>query len=102
MPFDSWHKLHHREDFQPPLPFRCPVCLQERTATAHMRKVFLVAERLSWDPNTVPIHDKDLNEELNWKVNYELGILEPFVEDQFQAERTAAATSFIPIRTNMR
>tara|TARA_R110002003_G_scaffold878_17_gene21815 strand:- start:14117 stop:14875 length:759 start_codon:yes stop_codon:yes gene_type:complete len=25
--------------------------------------------------------DRDLNEELNWKVNYELGIVDPFVED---------------------
>jgi hypothetical protein len=43
MSFDSWHKLHHHEDIQPSLPFRCPVCRQERKATAHMRKVFLVA-----------------------------------------------------------
>jgi hypothetical protein len=49
-----------------------------------MRKVFLVAERLSWDDKIVSIHDKDLNEELNWKVNYELGILNPFVEDPEQ------------------
>jgi hypothetical protein len=35
----------------------------------------------SFDLTTVSIHDKDLNEELNWKVNYELGILDPFVED---------------------
>jgi hypothetical protein len=49
-----------------------------------MRKVFLVAERLSWDDKIVSIHDKNLNEELNWKVNYELGILDPFVEDPEQ------------------
>jgi hypothetical protein len=49
-----------------------------------MRKVFLVAERLSRDDKIVSIHDKDLNEELNWKVNYELGILDPFVEDPEQ------------------
>jgi hypothetical protein len=30
-----------------------------------MRKVFLVAKRLSWDDKIVSIHDKDLNEELN-------------------------------------
>ncbi|KAF2830718.1 hypothetical protein CC86DRAFT_367419 [Ophiobolus disseminans] len=81
MPYDSWHQLHHREDVQPPVPFRCPVCLRVRKATPHMRKVFLVAERLLWDGKLMPMHDKDLNEELNWKVNYELGIMDPFVED---------------------
>jgi hypothetical protein len=84
MPRDSWRYLHHREDVQTSSPFRCPVCGQERKATAHMRKVFLVAERLSWDDKIVSIHDKNLNEELNWKVNYELGILDPFIEDPDQ------------------
>ncbi|KAH5332012.1 hypothetical protein HBI23_072550 [Parastagonospora nodorum] len=81
MPYDSWHNLHHRDDMQPLLPFRCPVCKQSRKATAHMRKLFLVAERLSWDDKLVAMPDKDRNEELNWAVNYELGILDPFVED---------------------
>jgi hypothetical protein len=49
-----------------------------------MRKLFLVAERLTWDDRLVWIHEKDLNEELNVKVNYELGILNPFVEDPEQ------------------
>jgi hypothetical protein len=49
-----------------------------------MRKVFLVAERLSWDFESVSGRDRDLNEELNWKVNYELGILDPFIEDSKQ------------------
>jgi hypothetical protein len=34
----------------------------------------------------VSSHDKDLNEELNWKVNYELGTLDPFVEDAEQVQ----------------
>ncbi|KAH7383171.1 hypothetical protein BKA66DRAFT_90691 [Pyrenochaeta sp. MPI-SDFR-AT-0127] len=84
MPYDSWHKLHHREETHPPLPFRCPVCRRERKLNAHMRKVFLVAERLTWEEGLVSIHDKDLNEELNWNVNFELGILDPFVEDPEQ------------------
>jgi hypothetical protein len=49
-----------------------------------MRKLFLVAERLTWEEGLVSMHDKDLNEELNWKFNYELGILDPFVEDPEQ------------------
>lgn len=46
-----------------------------------MRKVFLVVERLSRDDKLVSVHDKDMNEELDWAVNYELGILDPCVED---------------------
>jgi hypothetical protein len=49
-----------------------------------MRKLFLVSERLTWREGLVSMYDKDLNEELNWKVNYELGILDPFVEDPEQ------------------
>jgi hypothetical protein len=49
-----------------------------------MRKLFLVAERLSWDDKLLSRHDEDLNQELNWTVNYELGILDPFVEDSEQ------------------
>ncbi|KAF2130230.1 hypothetical protein P153DRAFT_365860 [Dothidotthia symphoricarpi CBS 119687] len=81
LPYDSWHKLHHRPDTQPSLPFRCPVCKMERKVTQHMRKVFLIAERLTWDEGRISTHDKDMNEELNWAVNYEVGILDPFVED---------------------
>jgi hypothetical protein len=49
--------------------------------TSHMRKLFLVAERLTWEEGLVSNQDKDLNEELNWRFNYKLGILDPFVED---------------------
>jgi hypothetical protein len=49
-----------------------------------MRKIFLVAERLTWDDAIVSIHDKDKNEQLTWEVNYELGILDPYVEDAEQ------------------
>jgi hypothetical protein len=46
-----------------------------------MRKLFLVAERLTWEDGMVSMHDKGLNEELNWKFNYQLGMLDSFVED---------------------
>jgi len=100
MPYDSWHKLHHRDDTQSPLPFRCPVCKQSRKATAHMRKLFLVAERLSWDDKLVAMPDKDRNEELNWTVNYELGILDPFVEDaqQIPGGKNSRQNRFYPYR----
>ncbi|KAF2874645.1 hypothetical protein BDV95DRAFT_566664 [Massariosphaeria phaeospora] len=81
LPYDSWHKLHNRAGTQPLSPFRCPVCKAERSATPHSRKLFLVAERLSWEEGYVSSHDKDRNEELNWEVNYELGILGPCILD---------------------
>jgi hypothetical protein len=81
MPYESWHSLHHRDEVQPALAFSCPVCRTPRKMTAHMRKLFLVAERLTWEEGLVSNQDKDLNEELNWRFNYELGILDPFVED---------------------
>ncbi|EAT86287.1 hypothetical protein SNOG_06456 [Parastagonospora nodorum SN15] len=46
-----------------------------------IHSVSCLAERLSWDDKLVAMPDKDRNEELNWAVNYELGILDPFVED---------------------
>lgn len=84
LPYDSWHQLHHGPDVFPPLPFRCPICKKERKVSAHLRKVYLVAERLSWDDELVTVPDRNLNEESNWAVNYELGILDPFVEEPGQ------------------
>lgn len=81
LPYDSWHNLHYRANVYPPLPFRCPVCRKERKVNAHLRKAYLVAERLSWEDERAAANDRNLNEELNWAVNYELGILDPFVED---------------------
>lgn len=84
MPHDSWDRLHNRPDAKWTAPYRCPVCRKPRKATAHMRKIFLVAERLAWDTNAVPIGEREMNERLNWEVNYELGILDPFIEDPEQ------------------
>lgn len=66
--------------------------------TAHMRKVFLVAERLLWDAKLMSTHDKILNEELNWKINFELGIVDPFVEDpdQVLGGKHSRANKFYP------
>lgn len=66
--------------------------------TPHMRKMFLVAERLSWEDGITSVHDKSLNEELNWAVNYELGILDPFVEDpeQVPGGKNSQTNSFYP------
>lgn len=82
LPFDSWNKLHDHSGS--PSPFRCPVCRAQRKPSAHTRKIFLVAERLSWDDVGVSIHEKDKNEQLTWEVNYELGILDPCILDADQ------------------
>jgi hypothetical protein len=84
MPFDSWSKLHHKPEHVQSHSFLCPACLAPRELTPHARKLFLVAERLSREDGNTSMHDKVLNEELIWAVNYELGILDPFVEDPHQ------------------
>ncbi|KAF2193763.1 hypothetical protein K469DRAFT_712573 [Zopfia rhizophila CBS 207.26] len=84
MPYDSWYTLHNRQDPKSYRHFRCPVCQRPRKITPHIRKTFLVAERLSWEDSTVSMYEKAQNEEMNWEVNYELGILDPFVEDPEQ------------------
>lgn len=103
MPYDSWHRLHYRDSVIPLLPFRCPVCKVERKLATHTRKLFLVAERLSCDDKLVSMNDKDLNEELNWKVNYELGILDPFVEDpeQIPGGKHSRANKFYPYKNEL-
>ena len=49
--------------------------------TAHMHKLFLVAERLTWEDDLLSVHDKELNANLNLKINNELGIQWPIVND---------------------
>jgi hypothetical protein len=63
-----------------------------------MRKIFLVAERLLSEDGTTSMHLKSKNEELNWAVNYELGILEPFVEDpeQVPGGKNSQKNTFYP------
>ncbi|RYO41256.1 hypothetical protein AA0111_g1197 [Alternaria arborescens] len=76
MPYDSWYKLHHSDggDIQPKPAPSCPVCGGKREMTAHMHKLFLVAERLTWGDDLLSVHDKELNANLNLKINNELGI----------------------------
>ncbi|KAI9696057.1 MAG: hypothetical protein M1836_005888 [Candelina mexicana] len=59
----------------------CPVCAKTRSAPSHHQKLFLVAERLLSDPQSTPLAAREKTEELNWKVNYKLGILDPAVEE---------------------
>ncbi|KZM24332.1 hypothetical protein ST47_g4533 [Ascochyta rabiei] len=102
LPYDSWFRLHHRPEHAEGKSLLCPVCLKERKVTPHARKVFLVAERLSWHDKSTSIHDKSLNEELNWAVNYELGILDPFIEDpeQVPGGKNSRTNSFYPYQND--
>lgn len=84
MPYDSWHKFHNRNSIHSPSPFRSPLCQIPRKSTPHIRKMFLLAERLSWEDQYVTKPEKDQSEELTWGVNYELGILHQTVEDSEQ------------------
>ncbi|KAF2812749.1 uncharacterized protein BDZ99DRAFT_497090 [Mytilinidion resinicola] len=84
LPYDSWWTLHSSADPTKPYRFQCPRCFAVRTPTPHARKLFLVAERLSWSDGTVSTAERNNNEEKNWEVNYELGILDPSIEDPDQ------------------
>jgi hypothetical protein len=98
MRYNSWFNLHHRPEDSKEKSVVCPVCYQQRKTTPHMRKIFLVAERLLSEDGTTSMHLKSKNEELNWAVNYELGILEPFVEDpeQVPGGKNSQKNTFYP------
>ncbi|CZT24970.1 uncharacterized protein RCC_10699 [Ramularia collo-cygni] len=55
----------------------CASCGKAREASAHQRKLFLVAERLSWEQGTVGYSSRSQNEEILWACNAELGIFQP-------------------------
>ncbi|KAK6435452.1 hypothetical protein LTR95_008357 [Oleoguttula sp. CCFEE 5521] len=77
LPFNSWHALHENEDWEGV----CAKCRKSRPFSGHDRKLFLVAERLSWADRPVPRQDRELNEINLWSVNADLGIVEPAIED---------------------
>nr|OQO22166.1 hypothetical protein B0A51_08369 [Rachicladosporium sp. CCFEE 5018] len=77
LPFDSWHALHENEDWQG----LCAKCRKPRPFSSHDRKLFLVAERLSWADRPVPRQDRELNEINLWSVNADLGIVDPAIEN---------------------
>lgn len=86
MPYSSWHLLHHRRDSASPQHrFVCPACRKHRLSPSpHRQKLFLVAERLSWEDGTVPTAERELNQELTWEVNFQLGIEAPTLLDSEQ------------------
>ncbi|KAH6865612.1 hypothetical protein BKA58DRAFT_389807 [Alternaria rosae] len=65
------------------MPFYCcPICRGKREAHAHVRKLFLVAERLMWEEGLVSMSEKNRNAYFNKQVNDELGVPNPTVSCQ--------------------
>ncbi|KAI9764437.1 MAG: hypothetical protein M1840_008460 [Geoglossum simile] len=82
LPYQSWCALHFRKlGPSGALEIQCPICAAPQPASTHHQKLFLVAERLLFDPERTPVAARQNNEEANWEVNFQLGILDPFVED---------------------
>ncbi|KAF2159718.1 hypothetical protein M409DRAFT_29878 [Zasmidium cellare ATCC 36951] len=59
----------------------CSKCEKARASTAHQRKLYLVAERLSWEIGATSSAARSSNEVALWAVNAELDIFEPAVDD---------------------
>ncbi|KAF7192451.1 hypothetical protein HII31_06226 [Pseudocercospora fuligena] len=59
----------------------CSQCGKERVASVHQRKLFLVAERLSWEVGTTSRKQREQNEVATWAVNAELSIFDPAVDE---------------------
>ncbi|TLD24582.1 hypothetical protein E2P81_ATG11918 [Venturia nashicola] len=84
IPYSSWFVLHHGKGGKQNHQYTCSKCNKKRAKTTpHERKLFLVAERLSWHGfrGIVPAAEKALNEGQLRAVNFELGITDPAVEE---------------------
>lgn len=84
LPFSSWFVLHYGKGGKQNHQYTCSKCKKKRAnITPHERKLFLVAERLSWHGfrGILPAPEKALNEEQLWVVNFELGITDPAIEN---------------------
>lgn len=77
LPYRSWAALNNGEVSGGV----CPQCGKDRDATPYQRKLFLVAERLSWGSGTTSRQQKEQNEVALWAVNADLDVFEPAVED---------------------
>jgi hypothetical protein len=77
LPYKSWAALHNNSQDD----LTCASCHKPQPRSALQRKLFLVAERLSWQNNVVSTAARERNEETLWTVNAELEIYEPAVED---------------------
>lgn len=77
LPKKTWEALNNGESDGSV----CGKCERPRPSTAHQRKLFLVAERLSWEVGATSSATRNQNEIALWAVNAELDIFEPAVDD---------------------
>ncbi|KAF2215333.1 hypothetical protein CERZMDRAFT_82361 [Cercospora zeae-maydis SCOH1-5] len=59
----------------------CSRCGKDQHSTLWQRKLFLVAERLSWEQRTTSLQQREQNEVALWATNAELGVFDPAVDD---------------------
>ncbi|EME85081.1 uncharacterized protein MYCFIDRAFT_195947 [Pseudocercospora fijiensis CIRAD86] len=78
LPKRSWQALN---DGDTDAKIFCSQCGKERVASVHQRKLFLVAERLSWEVGTTSRKQREQNEVATWAVNAELSIFDPVVDE---------------------
>lgn len=81
------------------MPFYCcPICRGKREAHAHVRKLFLVAERLMWEEGLVSMSEKHRNAYFNKQVNDELGVPNHTVsyQDYFPGGRHSQTNRYYP------
>ncbi|KAK4502611.1 hypothetical protein PRZ48_006037 [Zasmidium cellare] len=77
LPKKSWEALNNGEAEGAV----CAKCDKPRPSTPHQRKLYLVAERLSWEIGATSSAARSSNEVALWAVNAELDIFEPAVDD---------------------
>lgn len=105
IPYSSWYVLHHGKGGKRNHQYTCSKCKKKRAKiTLHERKLFLVAERLSWHGfrGIVPAPEKALNEEQLWAVNFDLGITDPAIEESsslMAGGKNSQSNPFYPYHT---
>ncbi|RMX81503.1 hypothetical protein D0869_06763 [Hortaea werneckii] len=94
LPKATWTALHNNK----PHGAVCVRCRKPRRISAHDRKLFLTAERLSWPRLTFGYKARTGIEEALWPVNFELGVEEPvqfsMQHDIFSAKKSVKNKSY--------
>ncbi|KAI7237971.1 hypothetical protein KC330_g2865 [Hortaea werneckii] len=94
LPKATWTALHNNK----PHGAVCARCRKPRQLSAHGRKLFLTAERLSWPRLTFGYKARTGIEEALWPVNFELGVEEPvqfsMQHDIFSAKKSVKNKSY--------
>ncbi|GAB1740738.1 hypothetical protein NU219Hw_g5823t1 [Hortaea werneckii] len=98
LPKATWNALHNALHNDKPHGAVCARCRRPRQLSAHDRKLFLTAERLSWPRLTFGYKARTGIEEALWPVNFELGVEEPVQfsmhHDIFSARKSVKNKSY--------